>query len=192
MEKSLTLLANSNISDYLASVAAREPAPGGGAVAAVAAAEACALLAKVAHFSKGLDMEEIYEETVSEIDKLLTLGDKDSEIFLQVIKADRKTKNFEMLLIEAAKAPTEILEICSLQIPRLKTVIKTGNRNLITDLGIAAPLFGASIRSCLLNMDINMKGVKKIPAEITKAKEKAEVTLEELAHIAQMSQDAVS
>jgi len=41
-------------------------------------------------------------------------------------------------------------------------------------------------------MDINIKGVKDIPVEITKAKEKAEITLEELALITQISQDAVS
>ncbi|MBT6582971.1 MAG: formimidoyltetrahydrofolate cyclodeaminase, partial [Gammaproteobacteria bacterium] len=42
-----------NLATYLDALAAKTSTPGGGAVAAVVAAEACSLVAMVANFSKG-------------------------------------------------------------------------------------------------------------------------------------------
>ena len=49
---SLDKLREQNLATYLDKLAARTSTPGGGAVAAVVAAEACSLVAMVANFSK--------------------------------------------------------------------------------------------------------------------------------------------
>ena len=57
----MPLLTELSISNYLSSVAKKHPVPGGGAVAAIVGAEACALQTKVAVFSSNSEITPIVE-----------------------------------------------------------------------------------------------------------------------------------
>ena len=93
----MTLLSELSISNYLCSVAEKKPVPGGGAVAAIVGAEACALQAKVAIFSSNSEITPIVESSIKTQKKLLKLAEKDSKVFLALMNAGRKSKNYEEL-----------------------------------------------------------------------------------------------
>ena len=99
----MPLLTELSISNYLSSVAEKQPVPGGGAVAAIVGAEACALQTKVAVFSSNSEIAPIVESSKKTQRKLLELAEKDSKAFLALMKAGKKSKNYEELLIEGGK-----------------------------------------------------------------------------------------
>ena len=176
----MPLLSDLSVSNYLSSVAEKKPVPGGGAVAAIVGAEACALQAKVAIFSSNSEITPIVESSIKTQKKLLDLAEKDSKAFLALMNAGRKSKNYEELLIEAARVPVEVLRMSVLQVSSLKTLLKLGNLNLVSDIGISALLLISSIRSSLLNIKINTKGIESIPEDILGAELLAEKALKEL------------
>ena len=75
----MPLLTELSISNYLNLLAERKPVPGGGAVAAIVGAEACALQAKVAIFSKNSEITPIVERSREAQKKLLELAENDSK-----------------------------------------------------------------------------------------------------------------
>ena len=176
----MPLLSDLSVSNYLSSVAEKKPVPGGGAVAAIVGAEACALQAKVAIFSSNSEIAPIVESSIKTQKKLLDLAEKDSKAFLALMNARRKSKNYEELLIEAARVPVEVLRMSVLQVSSLKTLLRLGNLNLVSDIGISALLLISAIRSSLLNIKINTKSIESIPEDILRAELLAEKALKEL------------
>src|ERR1700744_2587835 len=75
------------ITAFLDQLAARVPAPGGGATAALHAAQAAALLAMVARYSKGAEMEHITARADELRRDALALADADAEAFGAVAAA---------------------------------------------------------------------------------------------------------
>ena len=90
---------NDTVEDFLQSLAARVPAPGGGATAALHAAQAAALVAMVARYSEGPRFAE-HAELVHEVrdtadqlrDEALTLAEDDVAAFTAVTEAYRLPK----------------------------------------------------------------------------------------------------
>jgi methenyltetrahydrofolate cyclohydrolase len=85
------------IAEFLGQLAAREPTPGGGATAALNAAQGAALLAMVARYSDGARYDgELMGRIVSESDELrkdaLTLAEADAAAFGAVSDAYRLPK----------------------------------------------------------------------------------------------------
>src|SRR5690348_14714831 len=86
------------IAGFLGQLAARVPAPGGGATAALHAAQAAALLAMVARYSDGPKYDaELMNRVVAEADGLadeaLTLAEADAAAFGAVASAYRLPKS---------------------------------------------------------------------------------------------------
>src|ERR1700759_5379247 len=75
------------IAAFLDQLAARVPAPGGGATAALHAAQAAALLAMVARYSQGPEMERIAAEADELRGAALALAEADAEAFGAVAAA---------------------------------------------------------------------------------------------------------
>ena len=151
----MTETANLKIADYLASVAAKRSTPGGGAVAAVVGAEACALISMVANYSK--DTQAIVDQCKNSILKLTELADQDALVFEQVMEGYRGNSDLQQALVNAAKVPLAVIEVCIPHICDLETLVEEGNKNLISDLGIAASLFQSTLAACELNVLINVK-----------------------------------
>ena len=188
----MPLLAELSISNYLSSVAEKKSVPGGGAVAAIVGAEACALQAKVAIFSSNSEVTTIFERSIKSQKKFLELAEKDSKAFLALMNTKKESENHEELLIEAARVPVEVLSICHLQVSTLKALLKLGNKNLVSDIGVSALLLISSIRSSLLNIKINTKSIKNVPEDILQAELLAKKALKELESLSLAVEDAVS
>ena len=88
------MISSETINDYLARLASREPTPGGGAAAALHAAQGAALVAMVARYTTGTKYEqhaELVTRIISSADGLvaqaLRLADADQHAFQGVIDA---------------------------------------------------------------------------------------------------------
>lgn len=162
----MTKTGSLTLDDYIRAIAARNSTPGGGSVAAVNAAEGCALVAMVARFTKD-DMTEVAERADGSCQQLLQLSDADEAAFDGVMKAYRGDADLEAALRLAAEVPLQVLAVIRQHLPDLGILVEEGNPNLITDVGIAAGLFRTAMESCRLNVLINtasMQDKGAIPA----------------------------
>jgi formiminotetrahydrofolate cyclodeaminase len=118
------MIRSETIEAYLARLASREPTPGGGAAAALHAAQAAALVAMVARYTTGPKYEqhgELVRRIISDADALvveaLRLADADEIAFQGVIDAYRlpsgtddlraaRTASIQEALILAAQTPS--------------------------------------------------------------------------------------
>ncbi len=163
----MTELKTQTLSNYLDQVSARKSTPGGGAVAAVMAAEACALMNMVANFSEGDAFDQIVTETTKTIDSLMDEAEADQTAFKTVMKAYRGEGEMTPALIGAADVPARIIRLCISRLDHLEQLATKGNSNLISDVAIAALLFDAAIKSSELNVMINIKELEAPPADIS-------------------------
>ena len=159
-------LREQNLAAYLDALAAKTSTPGGGAVAAVVAAEACSLIAMVANFSKDETAKEIARRAHASIENLLELGDRDALAFDSVMKAFKGEGDVSSVCEQAADIPAQVIGICLSHVDDLEYLSAQGNPNLITDTAIASLLFDSALRSSELNILINMKGFDAIPEHL--------------------------
>lgn len=151
---------------FLERVASREPAPGGGAVAAVTVAAAAALVAMVARFSD--DMGDP-EGPAAEADALRTrscaLAESDARSYTAVLaayrlpRADAETRREKIrsALEHAADVPLEIVA-CAHEVGRLGArLYAEGNRNLRGDAVTAVNLADAGARSAAHLVELNVR-----------------------------------
>ena len=166
---SLDKLKEQNLKAYLHSLAAKTSTPGGGAVAAVVAAEACSLVAMVANFSKDERSKDIARRAHASIADLLELGDQDALAFESVMKALRGEGDRSNACEQAAGIPAQVIGICLTHVEDLEYLSAHGNPNLITDTAIASLLFDSALKSSELNILINIKDVDDVPASLKAA-----------------------
>lgn len=155
----MTKIADKTIREYLVQVAQKSSTPGGGAVAAVTAAEACALLSMVAHFTQD-DLGGLLDRTNKSRANLLSLAEEDSRAFNLVMAAYKGDGELELALRDAAEIPAKIIRICCAHVTDLLLLAERGNRNLISDVAIAASLFSAALESSRFNVLINLRSME--------------------------------
>jgi methenyltetrahydrofolate cyclohydrolase len=170
------------LTDYVEELYSAAPTPGGGSAAALTAALAAALTAMVFNLTVGkkafLELDEGTQELVTnDLKKLNSLKqdfldfmDKDSAAFLELISAYKLPKTNEEEIQFRSK---KIQEGCNtaLQVP-LNLAVKAsetyeiiyhsalyGNKNVISDAGVAAYMLHCTIESAVLNVKINMSSI---------------------------------
>lgn len=151
-------LATTKLADYIKSVAARKSTPGGGAVAAISAAEGCALMAMVANFTTKPNNlpTDLLTRIESSNAQLLSLADADAQAFEAVMAALRGKGDLNQASINAAKVPLQVIRLILSHIEDLELMVQEGNPNLITDTGIAASLMSSSLSASELNILVNI------------------------------------
>lgn len=171
-----------SVKDFLNIVDSKSPAPGGGSVSALISALGCTLGRMVAHLTfdkkkyKELPEEEqiIFKNAFEEIDDyrkvLEELVDKDTEAYNLVMAAYKLPKENDVekeirkITIEknlklAIETPLEICKISKKTLKALKIILKYGNKNAITDLGVSAILLYSGIEGGILNVKVNLAGL---------------------------------
>lgn len=168
------------IADFLDQLAARLPTPGGGATAALDAAQAAALVAMVARYSQGPDLERI----VAQADELrrdaLALADADAEAFGAVATAyalprgsqeekQARSAAIAVGLAGAARPPADVIRTALLVTELAEDLLPAANRNVITDVGAAAAAARAAVVTSQLNIEVNLRGIAdaEVRAELT-------------------------
>ncbi|MFI7703652.1 cyclodeaminase/cyclohydrolase family protein [Nonomuraea sp. NPDC049480] len=164
---------DSKIVDFLAELADRVPAPGGGATAALHAAQAAALLGMVARYSTGekyAGHAETVVAVIAETDTLRTralrLAEEDAAAFTAVTDAYRLPKGEERsaaiarALAGAAEPPAGVVEAATRVIELCELLLPIGNRNVVTDVAAAAEAARAALTTARVNVEINLGGIK--------------------------------
>jgi formiminotetrahydrofolate cyclodeaminase len=164
------------IADFLGQLAARVPAPGGGATAALHAAQAAALLGMVARYSNGAKYDaELMNRVITESDGLageaLALAEADAAAFGAVAEAYRLPKeNTEQQAARsaaiasatagAAQPPADVIRLSLLLVSLAEDLLPAGNRNVITDVAAAAEAARAAAVTARVNVEVNLRGIK--------------------------------
>jgi methenyltetrahydrofolate cyclohydrolase len=163
------------IAAFLDQLAARVPAPGGGATAALHAAQAAALLAMVARYSNGARYDaELMNRIIAEADSLrqdaLALAEADAAAFGAVAQAYRlpreteaerqdRSASISSALGGAARPPADVIRTALLLTSLAEELLPAGNRNMITDLAAAAVAVRAAVDTARLFIEIDLKGI---------------------------------
>jgi formiminotetrahydrofolate cyclodeaminase len=165
-----------SIAEFLGQLAARVPAPGGGATAALHAAQAAALLAMVARYSDGAKYDaSLMSRVVTEADELrdqaLALAEADAAAFGAVAQAYRLPKDTDQAtaarsaaiaeaVAGAAQPPADVIRVSLLLISLAEELLPSGNRNVITDVAAAAEAARAAAVTARVNVEVNLRGIK--------------------------------
>ena len=168
-----------DLKEFATLVASNSPAPGGGSVSALAAANGAALLCMVANLTIGKKKYAEHDENMREIlakasdlkDKLVELIDTDTEAFNEVSAVfsmpketdeEKKARQNAMqdALKRAASVPLEVMENCSLALKLTFNAVGKSNTNCASDLGVAALGLAAGVKGAWLNVKINLSGIK--------------------------------
>ncbi len=173
------------IDAFLGQLAARVPAPGGGATAALHAAQAAALLAMVARYSDGARYDaELMGRVVTEADKLreeaLMLVEADATAFGAVAEAYRLPKDtteqraarsaaIADAAAGAARPPVLVVGLARRLTDLAEDLLPAGNRNVITDVAAGAEAARAAAVTARVNIEVNLRSIKDpaIAAEVS-------------------------
>ncbi|NWJ70973.1 cyclodeaminase/cyclohydrolase family protein [Pseudonocardia sp. ICBG1122] len=167
---------------FLWDLAARVPAPGGGATAGLHLAQAAALLGMVARYTDG-DRYAEHADAVLDIrnraDALritgLGLAEDDARAFGAVGAAyalPRDTEEAKKVrtaaiadaLVEAGRIPAQVISAAEQVVDLAERLRPIGNPTVISDVGAAADAARAAASTARLNVEINLAGLTDPPA----------------------------
>ena len=150
-----------SIETYLNDLAAPKPAPGGGSAAALSAAIGVGLMSMVANYSDGA--RGILKKTEEARNKLQALVDADIEAYGKLSKAMKECKDparLDASYKEAANPPYEVCKISAECLRLCEELAALGNKNLITDVAIAAICLEGAFFAAKYNVYINLKYIE--------------------------------
>lgn len=152
---------NKTIKEYLDDLSAKKAAPGGGSAAALQAATGVALMSMVANYTVGA--QEILKKTEGTRKKLQGLIDADVEAYSKLSKTMKETKDevkLDTAYKEAAQPPYEVCKISAESLKLCNELVACGNKNLVTDIAIAAICLEGAFFAAKYNVYINLKYIK--------------------------------
>jgi len=173
------MLADMTIKEFLKKTASSDPAPGGGSVAALCGAVACALASMVASLTVNNkeytkvsgEMEKLLEACPEFMDSFVQYMDADADAFNEVIKAyhmpkaddeERAARSaaIQQCLKEAANVPLRVAQEALEAMDMIETAVVKGNKQAVTDGAVAAMMARTAILAALYNTEINLASIK--------------------------------
>ncbi len=167
------------LEQFLASVAAATPTPGGGSVSAVVGALGVALArmaSGLARDKKGYeavqaDLLAVETRAASLQGRLLDLADRDARSFEAVLAAGRlpratdaeraaRVEAMQAAYQKATEVPLETMEACVDALELAAVAVEKGNRGATTDAAVAVLLAEAAMRGASLNAKVNLASIK--------------------------------
>jgi len=167
-------LVSMTLRDFADELSSSSPAPGGGSVAALSGALSASLVAMVAALTwskSGLEavrpaMKALGADAQSLKDWFLDAVDRDTDAFNAVLAAMRMPKKspeeiarrsgaIECANQGAAKVPLDVLEATIRALELTLRVVKDGNKNSVSDAGVAGATALAAAEGAALNVRIN-------------------------------------
>lgn len=166
------------LEEFLDHVAAPTPTPGGGTVSAVCGAMSAALSRMVVNLAVGKPGYEAAASELAAIDakgkelqrRFLDLAAEDARAYDAVVAAMRLPKAtdaeraarkaaMQAAFKRASEVPMDTIRACLDALALARAAAETGNRNAITDAGVAALLAQAAMRGAALNVKINLAAI---------------------------------
>lgn len=161
------------IQAFLAELASKSPAPGGGAAAPVCAAVASALANMVVAYSVGRKSlaehqathEAARDELFAAAKRFLALAERDATAYARLNelqrldKADPRRADLPEALRQAVDAPLGVIRLCVEVLELGERLAPVSNPWLLSDMGIAAVLLEACARASRWNVEVNAKAM---------------------------------
>ena len=167
------------VNEFVEKLGSGSPTPGGGGASALVGALGIALGNMVAHLTIGrkkyvsveLDMLELKAHASNLQAQLLTLIERDAEVFEPLAKAyslpketeeEKKEKDrvMEKALNQACRIPMEIMETVCESLELVKEAAQKGTVAAVSDAGDAAVFCKAALQGASLNVFINTRSMK--------------------------------
>lgn len=168
-------IADMSIKEYLDILKTDAPAPGGGGVSGLTAAQGISLTLMVIELTLGKKKYEEYMELIEKsreralelYEELAVAADEDREVFLKLSEAyalpketEEEKKNKQQILGErslaATEAPFKVMELSLEGLEITEKLVGKSNKMAVSDLGVAAACFLAACKSAWLNVKINL------------------------------------
>jgi formiminotetrahydrofolate cyclodeaminase len=172
-------LTDKPVSRFLDELASSAPAPGGGSVAALSGAMGAALVSMVCNLTVGKkkyadveqDIKVILEESEGLRHRLVELLQADVKAYTavsQAMKMPRVTDEEKAIRAEvmqkalkhATEVPLQVAEACVEVMALCQPAAEKGNKNAVSDAGVAVLMAEAGLRSAALNVLINLGWIK--------------------------------
>lgn len=177
------MLQNLALKDFIDELGSKSPAPGGGSIAALSASLASALASMVFNLTIGKKEYMEYDESLKEkVDdsfkevnlykvEFLELMERDTNAFLSLMEAFKMPKTTEDEIRSrkekiaegnraALEIPLQVAEKAYKIYDHIYTAVQYGNKNAVSDAGVAASLVETAIEGAILNVKINIMGLK--------------------------------
>jgi formiminotetrahydrofolate cyclodeaminase len=167
---------DTSVSAFLDGLASGAPAPGGGSAAALGGAMAAALVSMVCNLTIGKarfagvepEMRDILDRAEALRQELQALAEADVEAFNRLSAAYKLPRTtdadiairrdaIQASLRRATEVPLRTARAAAAVLPLCPPVAERGNQAAVSDVGIAALLAHAAVRSAVLNVEINLR-----------------------------------
>jgi len=167
------------IQTFLDELASKSSTPGGGSAAAIMGAMGAALVSMVCNLTIGkqnyLDVEDDMKDVLRRAEelrqRLTDMVRADVEVFDQVMAAyglpketdaqkAARSEAIQSALRAATEVPLNCARACAEAIILAQRVAEKGNRNVISDAGVAVLAAYAALRGAALNVYINAGAIK--------------------------------
>jgi formiminotetrahydrofolate cyclodeaminase len=173
------MLRKKTLDEFITVLASDAPTPGGGSVAALNGAMGVALLEMVCNLTIGKekfreswpDLEPIRTELEHLREELLDSIDRDAKLYDLVTAAYKMPKEedqekaarkeaIQSALKTAAETPKATARYIHQALKRALEVAEKGNPNVLSDAGVATTCLKAGLKGALMNIAINLGGIK--------------------------------
>jgi formiminotetrahydrofolate cyclodeaminase len=173
------MIKDKTIHQFLDDLASKSATPGGGSAAAIMGAMGAALVSMVCNLTIGKKNYEAVEPEMKELlakaetlrAQLMDMVRADVEVFDKVMSAyglPRETDEqkavrseaIQLALKAATDVPIECAKACAEVIRLSKIAAEKGNRNVISDAGVAVVAGYAALKSAALNVYVNAGAIK--------------------------------
>lgn len=173
------MIENTTVEKFLDELASKSATPGGGSAAAIMGAMGAALVSMVCNLTVG---KKNYESVEGEIKRLLAQAEAlrtrlagmvraDVEAFNRVMAAyglpkvtetekQARSAAIQDALKAATDVPLECARACAEVIRLSRTAAEKGNKNVVSDAGVAVVAGYAALRSAALNVQVNTGVIK--------------------------------
>ncbi len=168
-----------SIDEFMDNLSSKAATPGGGSVAAIMGGMAAALISMVANLTIG---KKKYAYVETQMQDLLKLSEDLKIQLLDMIRADidafdlvmsayklpksteddtnARNRAIQTALKTATDVPLQCAEACRSVIQLSQIAAQIGNKNVVTDAGVAVLAAQAALRSAALNVYINLGNIE--------------------------------
>jgi len=170
------------VKKFIDEVDSKSPAPGGGSVAALSSALGVSLIRMVGHLTVDkkkflalpadvqFEFKDTYNSLIVVKNQLLSLIDEDTQAFNMIMNAFQmpkiteeeittRNKKIQVATLGAIMVPVKVASISLSAMKTLEFILKYGNKQTISDLGVAALSLASGIEGACLNILINLPGL---------------------------------
>lgn len=173
------MIIDKSVQVFLDELASKSSTPGGGSSAAIMGAMAAALVSMVGNLTVG---KKDYQAVEDEMQQLLTSSETLRQQLTEMVKADVnvfdkvmasyglpketddakavRSESIQAALKEATDVPLACARLCADIIKLTVPMAEKGNKNVISDAGVAVLSAHAALRSAALNVYINIGAIK--------------------------------